>query len=101
MKSDNGPPFQSSEFKSFAEHAGFQHKKITPEWPQANSELKRFMRTIEKAIHGTILEGKVWKQEMYRFRDIPHGSTGVAPATTLFNRNIRTTVSKKQRGIRV
>ena len=100
VKSDNGPPFQSSEFKSFAEYTGFQHRKITPEWPQANSEVERFMRTLEKAIRCVILEGKVWKQELYRFlrsyRTTPHSSTGVSPATALFNRNIKTTLPENK-----
>ena len=100
VKSDNGPPFQSSEFKSFAEYAGFQHRKITPEWPQANSEVERFMRTFEKAIRCAMLEGKVWKQEMYRFlrsyRATPHSSTGVSPATARFNRNIKTTLPENK-----
>ncbi|KAI0210788.1 hypothetical protein LSAT2_004428 [Lamellibrachia satsuma] len=100
VKSDNGPPYQSSEFKSFPEYTGFQRRKITPKWPQANSEVERFMRTLEKAIRCAILEGKVWKQEMYRFlrsyRATPHSSTGVSPATALFNRNIKTTLPENK-----
>ena len=30
LKSDNGPPFNSENFKIFANHLGFQHRKITP-----------------------------------------------------------------------
>ena len=58
------------------------------------------MRTLEKAIRCAILEGKVWKQEMYRFlrsyRATPHSSTGVSPATALFNRNIKTTLPENK-----
>ncbi|KAI0236166.1 hypothetical protein LSAT2_013234, partial [Lamellibrachia satsuma] len=64
--------------------------------PQALSEAERFMRTLEKAVRCAMIEGKGWKQEMYRFlrsyRATPHSSTGVPPATTLFNRSIRTTL---------
>ncbi|XP_062568257.1 uncharacterized protein K02A2.6-like [Saccostrea cucullata] len=38
VKTDNGPPFNGSLFKEFAKHLGFQHRKITPLWPQANGE---------------------------------------------------------------
>ena len=96
VKSDNAPPFQSTDFKRFAEHSGFEHRKITPEWPQANSKAERFMRTLEKAVHCAMIEGKGCKQEMYRFlrsyRATPHSSTGVPLATALFNRSIRTTL---------
>ena len=93
VKSDNGPPFQSADFKRFVEHSGFKHSKITPEWPQANKEAKRFMRTLEKDVRCAMIERKGWKQEMYRFvhsyRATPHSST---PATALFNRSTRATL---------
>ena len=30
IRTDNGPPFNSSNFKEFSEHLGFHHRKITP-----------------------------------------------------------------------
>jgi transposase InsO family protein len=30
LKSDNGPPFNSQEFRKFADNMGFKHRKITP-----------------------------------------------------------------------
>ncbi|XP_046328438.2 uncharacterized protein K02A2.6-like [Haliotis rufescens] len=93
LKTDNGPPFNGYEFSTYAEHTGFKHRKITPLWPQANAETERFMRTIKKCIKGAIAQGQNWKQEMYRFllsyRTTPHTSTGVPPATAMFNRNLR------------
>ena len=101
VKSDNGPPFQSEDFKHFAEYLGFHHRKITPGYPQANGEVERFMRTLEKAIRCAIVEGKQWKQELSRFlrnyRITPHSSTGIPPATALFNRSIRSTLPEVQK----
>ena len=48
LKGDNGQPFNSHEFKQFAEHLGFKHQCITPYWPRANGKAERFMKTIEK-----------------------------------------------------
>ena len=45
LKTDNGPPFNSHEFKTYASITGFRHRRITPLWPQANGETERFMRT--------------------------------------------------------
>ena len=87
LKSDNSPPFNSSEFEQFASYLGFEHRKITPYWPQANGEVERFMRTIEKA-H---IEKKNWKQVLYQFlrqyRATPHSTTNVSPSEALNNRN--------------
>ena len=92
IKSDNGPPFQSHSFARFAQHMGFHHQKITPEWPQANSESERFMRTIQKTLRAAHLESKYWKQELFLFprnnRATPHSTTGVSPAELLFGRKL-------------
>ena len=50
LKTDNDPPFNSHEFKTYASITGFRHRRITPLWPQANAETKRFMRTVKKSI---------------------------------------------------
>jgi transposase InsO family protein len=102
VKTDNGPPFNSSAFKSFAQTLGFQHRKITPRWPRANGEVERFVRTVKKVIKTANLEGKSWKQEMYRFlrnfRATPHTTTRVPPATALFNRAIKTKLPEFNEG---
>ena len=36
FKSDNGPPFNSIQFKDYSVRMNFLHKKITPYWPRAN-----------------------------------------------------------------
>ena len=96
VKSDNGPPFQSEDFKQFSKHLGFRHRRVTPGYPQANGEVERFMRTLEKAVRCAIIDGKSWKQELYRFlrnyRITPHSSTGVPPGEALFNRSVRSTL---------
>ena len=81
VKTDNGPPFNSSAFQSFAQILGFQHRKVTPRWPRANGEVERFVRTVKKVIKTANVERKSWKQEMYRFlrnfRATPHATTKV------------------------
>ena len=47
---DNGPPFNGKEFKSFAKSSEFDHRNVTPKWPQGNGEVEQFMRTIKKTI---------------------------------------------------
>ena len=94
LKSDNGPPFNSEEFKNFATLLGFEHRKITPYWPRANGEAERFMKTIEKAIRAVTVEGRNWKQAMYTFlrqyRATPHSTTSVPASEALNNRKLKT-----------
>ncbi len=94
LKSDNGPPFNSEEFKNFPTLLGFKHRKITPHWPRANGEAERLMKTIEKAIRAATVEGRNWKQAMYTFlrqyRATPHSTTSVSPSEALNNRKLKT-----------
>ena len=41
VKTDNGPPFSSDQFRQFASYLVFQHRKITPHWIRANAEAER------------------------------------------------------------
>ena len=96
LKSDNGPPFTSLEFKKFAEHMGFQHRRITPYWPKSNGEVERFMRTIGKSIRSANVEARNWKQDLYKFlrqyRATPHSTTGISPCEALNRRRLKTTL---------
>jgi hypothetical protein len=93
IRTDNGPPFNSQQFKEYAVLRGFKHRKITPYWPQANGECERFMRTMEKALRIAKINGKSWKTELQTFlsayRTTPHCTTKRAPSELLFNRPVR------------
>ena len=94
LKTDNGAPFFSHDFDTFAKHTGFIHRKITPRWPRANAEVERFMRTVKKTLKYAHAQNMNIKQELYKFlmdyRTTPHSSTGVPPATLFFGRSLRT-----------
>ena len=94
LRSNNGPPFTSHEFKTFMEEQGIQHQKKTPIWSQANSEAERFMKPLNKAIRAAHAEGQDWHKELFVFllnyHSTPHITTGVPPSMLLFNRVIRT-----------
>lgn len=82
LKTDNGPPFNSSMFTQFADNLGFLHRKITPFWPQANATAERFMRTLGKAIRTAHTQGILRKQQLNVFlreyRSTPHCTTGTS-----------------------
>ena len=48
VRSDNGPPFTSKEFKGFLDYLGIEHKKGIPYWPQSNGEVERSNEAMVK-----------------------------------------------------
>ena len=56
LTSDNGPPFQSSEFGRYMTAMGITHTTSTPLWPQGNAEVEAFMKPLGKAIKTAHLE---------------------------------------------
>ena len=94
VKSDNGPPFSSEEFKIFAVKLGFRHKPVTPEHPEANDSIENFVRNLNKISKTAKLEGKDWKKEIYTFlnayRNTPHPSTGKTPSELVKRYHVRT-----------
>eukprot|EP00794_Sanderia_malayensis_P019767 gene19767-biopygen16415 len=93
LTSDNGPPFQSEEFKRYLQHLGITHTPSTPLWPQGNSEVEAFNKPLEKAIRAAHVESRPWQQELSKFllnyRSTPHSTTRVPPAQLLYNRKIQ------------
>ncbi|XP_064594399.1 uncharacterized protein K02A2.6-like [Liolophura sinensis] len=96
LKTDNGPPFNSTEFHQFLDYLAMKHRRITPYWARANGDAERFIKTLQKAMRASEAEGKPWKQELYKFlrnyHATPHSSTDKPPAELLLNRPYRTTL---------
>ena len=93
LKSDNGPLFDSRAFGDYLKSKGIYHRRITPEYPQANAKCERFMRVIGKTLKAAKIEGKPWKKELDKlllnYRNSPHAATGFSPSLLFFNRNIK------------
>ena len=77
IRSDNGPPFNSEDIKKYMAENGIHYARITPLWPQANSEAENFMKPMTKAIRSAHAEGKAWKK---------HLSSQLSNYTSLYNR---------------
>ena len=93
IRTDNGPPFNGYEMERYMTALGINWTTSTPLWPQGNAHVERFMKPLGKSLQTAKLEGRPWKQELYRFllsyRTTPHATTKVAPCELLFNRTIR------------
>ena len=111
VTSDNGPPFNSEQFKDFAKEEGFIHHRVTPNHPRANGQVQRVMQTLNKTEQIAHLQGKsgpdrnMTIQDMsIVYRDTPHPATGITPYEAMMNSPVRTkldyTVPRKERSSR-
>ena len=91
---DNGPPYQSQNWKDFSKEYGFKHRPVTPLHPEANGHVERFNSMLGKTILAVITEGQDPKVEVRRqvlnYRNTPHSTTGVSPSELVLGRLIRT-----------
>ena len=94
---DGGPPYNSQAWADYARQSGFESVLCTPEHPQANGQAEKFMASIVKIAHASIAENKHPKEEILKFllnyRNTPHSSTGVTPASLMMKRNIKTNLN--------
>ena len=67
IRTDNGPPFNSVEFRQFTEYSGVKHRKVTPLWPKANGEVERIMRNLKKLYRTATAEHQNWKQALNKY----------------------------------
>ena len=96
IKSDNGPPFNSQDMKTYAAKRGFKHQRIIPEQPSSNGLAENFMRMLLKVAHTAFIDQNDPREAVFRYlmthRATPHSSTGKTPAEMLYNRPINTTI---------
>ena len=59
-KTDDGPLFQSGQWKKYTKTSGIKHHKITPRWPQANAQAESFNKVLMRAIHAAHLQMRNW-----------------------------------------
>ena len=85
--SDNGPPFNSKHMSTFADRRNIQLQKIPPRHPASNPA-ETFMRPLGKTMkiaHASHSSEKAALQTLLQnYRNTPHSTTGISPATMMF-----------------
>jgi hypothetical protein len=98
---DNGPPYNSVGWRSYAKERGFETRACTPEHPEGNAIAERFMGVLVKTVHTAVAAGRDPKVEVGRrllnYRNTPHPSTGKTPAELMFGRRLKTKVPSLRR----
>jgi hypothetical protein len=95
VRSDGGPPFNSHTFKEYMQQQGVVHRKVTPNWAQANGLVERFMPNLTKIVRSSPADDKAFREELdeylRNYRATPHSSTQVSPNQLMFFRQAKTT----------
>ena len=97
MTTDNAPNLASSQLEDYCKERGIDLRHITPLWPQANAEIERQMRNLNKAIQIAYAEGAGdlehgLNEFVTAYRTTPHCTTGKSPDEMLFGRRIHTRI---------
>ena len=90
--SDNGPAFVGEEFKTFLKKNGIKHVYSAPYHPASNGQAERMVRTFKESMK-TLKTGDIQTKLdrlLYKYRIMPHSTTGRTPAQMMFNRELRT-----------
>ena len=93
LVSDNGPQLVSGEFKAFMEENGIQHIKSAPYHPATNGLAERFVQSMKKALKSSPSSQTLNRRLntfLLTYRNTPHATTKVSPASAMFRRQLRT-----------
>ena len=82
---DNGPQFQSDEFKQIMTTNGIKHIRSFPYHPASNGAVERMAQTLKLALKADHKRGVSLEKSLAKFllhyRRTPHVTTGVSPCT--------------------
>ena len=60
VKSYNGPRFNGTKCADYKKESGVKHRKITPLWPEVNTQAEGFNTPLMKAIKIAHQKGQKW-----------------------------------------
>lgn len=93
LVSDNSPQLVSKEFKAFLEENGIHHITSAPYHPATNELAERFVQTMKHALksgQGRRSLNQRLGAFLLSYRNTPHATTKVSPASALLNRQLCT-----------
>lgn len=90
--SDNGPPFDSIEFRDFAKQYEFIANTSSPHYPQSNGRVENAVKTAKRLLKKSKEGGNDFYQSLLDWRNTPTEGIGSSPAQRIFGRRTRTSI---------
>ena len=98
-RTDNGPPFNSDEFRRYSEDKGIEHVLTYPHHPQGNP-VETFMKPLGKALKAAFYNRdsaqRAVDELLMAYRSTPHPATGMAPGEMLFRHGYRSDFPRRE-----
>ena len=88
LMSDNGPQFDSSDMKQFANTYGFKHITSSPHYPQSNGLAERTVKTMK----GLLKHTNDQYMALLSYRSTPLPWCNYSPAELLMGRKVKTDI---------
>ena len=86
--SDNGPCYNSAEFRKFSEDWGFEHITSSPGYPQSNGQSERTVQTVKAMLEKAADPCKA----LLSYRNTPLEEVNLSPSQMLMGRRLRTSI---------
>ena len=94
--SDNGPQYDSKEFKKFAEKWKFLHMTTSPRYPQGNDKAENAAKTSKALMKKNRDASNDIYLALLDWRNTPSEDLGSSPAQRLLGRRTRTQLPEKK-----
>ena len=75
IRSDNGPCYNSKEFKQFLQCYSITHQTSSPNHPRSNGFIERMVGVAKKLIDKAGKEGKLWISDFFDYRVTPQSGS--------------------------
>ena len=79
IRSDNGPCYNSKEFRQFLQHYSITHQTSSPNHPRSNGFVERMVGVAKTLMDKAGKEGKPWISGLFDHRVIPQSGSIASP----------------------
>ena len=90
LRSDNGPPFQSEDFKRFSRDYEFEHITSSPRYAQSNGKVENAIKTVKRLMRRATEARADPYLALLDWRNTPSEGFNASPAQRLLGRRVRT-----------
>lgn len=92
LESDNGPQYNSSEFREFKSKWGFEHQTSSPRYPKSNGLAERFVQTAKNLLKKCSIDNSDVQMALLNRRNVPRSESIPSSNERLMSRITRTAI---------